>query len=145
MLRSRWNPACLLLVLAAALPSCVLSSISFGDKLRTATSAEAIVPGLTSRAEVLQLLGPPEEFSQPTPLLGLRAWDPQEQRVLKERDVFHRRTWTWIREQREDQLLWIPLPFVWANTEHDADRIMVTFDKRGLVTAVGFEFMDGTR
>jgi outer membrane protein assembly factor BamE (lipoprotein component of BamABCDE complex) len=130
------------LLVALALPGCVFSSITFGSELPGDDAVAAIVPGTTKFQDVLHLLGPPEEYAQPTPYLGLRAWDPQEQRVLEERDVFRRRSWLWIRERRTDDIFWIPLLFTWVDTEHQADRIVVTFDTKGVVTAVGMQDME---
>jgi len=130
------------LLLALSLPGCLFSSITFGSELPDDQAVAAIEPGRTHFQQVLQLLGPPEEYAQPTPFLGLRAWDPQEQRVLEERDVFRRRNWLWIRERRTDEIIWIPLLFTWVDTDHQADRILVTFDSKGIVTAVGKQDME---
>jgi len=129
-------------MLLLLLPGCVFSSITFGSELASDDAVAAIEPGRTQFQQVLHLLGPPEEYAQPTPYLGLRAWDPQEQRVLEERDVFRRRSWLWIRERRRDNIFWIPLLFTWLDTDHQADRIVVTFDTKGVVTAVGRQDME---
>lgn len=143
MARSWWIPnlsarhGLFLPLIAMLLPGCVLSGISFGNELPDVASVMAIEPGRTTCEQVLDLLGPPEEYAQPTPYLGLRAWDAQEQRVLVERDILSRRTWTWIRERRTDHMILIPFLFTWLEADHRADRIVVIFDDRGIVTAVG--------
>ena len=99
MARSWWSPnlsardELFLVLVVMLLPGCVLSGISFGNELPAVASMMAIEPGRTTCEQVLDLLGPPEEYAQPTPFFNRpRAWDPQMQRVLEERDLFRRRT-----------------------------------------------------
>jgi outer membrane protein assembly factor BamE (lipoprotein component of BamABCDE complex) len=126
-----------LALVALLLPGCAMGRLTFDDGVPDGPSVAAIKPGHTTRQQVLHLLGPPEEYAQPVSLFGLRAWDPQQQRVFTEHDVFRRRTWTWLRETRSDLAVGIPLLFTWIDTDHQAERVVVTFDQWGVVTAVG--------
>lgn len=128
----------LLLAAAAALGGCIVADTSFGAAPSAAALAE-VRPGVTTRAELLALLGPPEEYVSPGAGTGLRAHDPQGQRVLEERDLFGRRTLTWVHERRSDRAFVIPILFTRWVTTHHAGRVTALLDERGVVEALGVE------
>jgi hypothetical protein len=137
-LAPRALPACV--ALALLLPGCyALHRSTLGNTIPSAQALAALEPGRTTREQVLQLLGPPDEFSQPALFSELSVADSRDARVFEERDVFGRAAFTWVREQRDDRawLLW-PL-YVHLNTETRIDRLKVLFDDRDVVAAVGCE------
>jgi len=123
-----WQPGCL-----------VLGRASVGEPLPGPGAVAAVEAGRTTRAQVLQLLGPPDEFRQPELAAALPAAASQATRVLEERDVFHRASFTWVRSRRADRvwLLW-PL-FTHVDTATRVDRLTVLFDEQDVVTALGVE------
>ncbi len=125
----------LLVVLAVA---CVSVDARFGHA-PPAGALAAVRPGATTRAELLDLLGPPEEYVGPGLHLGLRAHDPQAQRVLEERDLFGRETLTWLLERRADRALVVPVLFTHWTTTHRTQRVTALLDAHGVVQALGVQ------
>ncbi len=129
--------------LAGASAACQLSVTRFGAPLPDASRLAGIEPGRTTTAEVLALLGPPEEFRAPGFADGAREWDVPTERVHVEHDLVARRHWTWIDERRIDRefsfLPRVARLFSWDSQEHRAGRVVVMFDEAGIVTAVGVE------
>ncbi len=130
--RRRWLSGLVCVLVSAG---CVTMQTDYG---RPVPDPGGISPGVTSRAEVLARLGPPEEFEQPTPFRG-RSFDPQATRVFDERDLFDRRSYTWVAERRRDRYL-ILIPFLTLygrfHTDHRSDRLMITFDENDRVRDV---------
>lgn len=113
--------------------------MTFGRPVPDAEGPHGIVPGVSTRADVLALWGPPEEFVMPLPAGRRRAVDPAAQRIVEERDLLGRRVFTYIYEERDDDMLLI-VPFVmlfhiWW-THHTIDRTLVFFDDAGRVEHV---------
>lgn len=123
---------------AAALAGCVQVDATFG-RMPGPEALAAVRPGLTTRAELLDLLGPPEEYAGPGADLGLRAHDPQEARVLDERDLFGREVLTWVLELRRDRAFIVPLLYSHWTTSHRTGRVTALLDGRGVVAALGVE------
>lgn len=130
-----------LLLLAVVLwaPGCVTAHMTFGRPLAEPAVVARIEPGVTTRAELLDWLGPPDELLSPMPTERARIDDPVVRRVLVERDLFRRRLLTWEYERREDAML-ILFPYVnlfthWR-TWHDRDRLLVELDGAGVVSHV---------
>jgi hypothetical protein len=128
----------LLSLAAAALAGCVAVDSSFGHA-PGAAALGAVRPGVTTRAELIALLGPPEEYAGPGADRGLRAHDPQELRVLEERDLFGRQVLSWVRERRSDRAFIVPILFTHWTTTHRTERVTALLDDRGVVTALGVE------
>ncbi len=128
------------LLLALLAPGCVSFAMTFGRAVPDDALLARIEPGRSTRADVLALLGPPEDYLMPLPTGRFRSDDPAERRIREERDLFGRRASTWTREVREDRLLLI-VPYVmlfhWLGTTHRVDRVLVTFDEQGRVEHVG--------
>lgn len=122
----------------AALAGCVAVDATFGHA-PGAAALSAVRPGVTTRAELLALLGPSEEYAGPGADRGLRAHDPQELRVLEERDLFGRERLTWVRERRSDRAFVVPILFTWWTTTHRAERVTALLDARGVVVALGVD------
>jgi hypothetical protein len=127
-----------LLLLAALAGGCVSVDARFGHAPPAAALA-TVRPGSTTRAELLDLLGPPEEYVGPGLHLGLRAHDPQAQRVLEERDLFGREVLTWLLERRADRALVVPILFTHWTTTHRTQRVTALLDAQGVVQALGVQ------
>jgi hypothetical protein len=131
---------CAALAGALLLPGCyALTRATLGEPIPSEQELAAVEPGRTTRAEVLALLGPPDEYSQPVLLAGLSAADSRTVRVLDEHDLFGRDAFTWVRERRDDRA-WLAWPvFAHLRRETRIDRLKVLFDGDGVVSAVGCE------
>ena len=132
------RPPWALLVAVCVLPECVVMRIEYGEPLRTPLGVE---PGVTTTAELMDLLGPPEEYSAPRPW-SANAANPQATRVDSERDLFGRRVYTWVHETRRDKA-WLILPILTVfshwRTDHEIEQITAIFDDDGIVTGIGVE------
>ena len=131
----------LLLLLVGGLPACLVVHTNYGDPIASDAEVEALVVGVTTRRQVLDALGPPEEYRQPMPWVG-RHYDPQRQRVSRERDIFDRRRYTYLQERRKDRLILV-LPvltlFSSYRIDHQADRMLIWFDENDRVSAVSHQ------
>lgn len=100
----------------------------------------SIQAGTTTRSEVLQRLGPPEEFRQPSPFDRARPTSPQRRRILEGGEVFIRDSYTYASECytiRTFGLLPVgPSLFriSWRNSREDRWRL--EFDEDDVVRAV---------
>ena len=127
-----------MLAAAAVFAGCVQVEAVFG-RLPAPEMLASVRPGLTTRDELLDLLGPPEEYAGPGAHLGLRAHDPQQARVLDERDLFGREALTWVIERRSDRAFIVPILFTRWTTRHATGRATALLDERGVVAAWGVE------
>ena len=59
----------------------------------------SVQEGVTTRSEVLERLGPPEEFRQPSPFDQARPTSPQRRRILEGGEVFIRDFFTYASER----------------------------------------------
>ena len=103
-------------------------------------SFAAIQPGLTTRAEVLKALGPPEEVRQPALGEDLRRSDPRRLRLLAAGEVFGDGAWTWATERRSERIVGLlPVGLVLFRVRHSRSlerRWRIEFDAEGLVRSV---------
>jgi len=135
---ARAAAALLAATLMAALPGClVLDTLALGNPLPAPDAVASVQPGVTTRQEVLHLLGPPDEYRQPSLPALLSSADSQEQRVQSEHEIFDRRVFTWVHEINRDRL-WLLWPlYTNVRTDVRVERIVVLFDEHGVVSAVG--------
>ena len=100
----------------------------------------AIQPGLTTRAEVLEALGPPEEVRQPALGEEMRRRDPRQLRLLAAGEVFDDAAWTWAAERRSERivgLLPVGLVLFRVRDSRSMDRRWrIEFDADGIVRSV---------
>jgi hypothetical protein len=100
----------------------------------------SIQPGLTTRAEVLEVLGPPEEVRQPALGEELRRSDPRRLRLLEAGEVFDESAWTWAAERRSERIFGLlpvgPVLFRLRDSRSTERRWRVEFDARGIVRSV---------
>ncbi len=121
-------------------PGCyALVRANLGDAIPPEHAVAAVQPGRTTRAEVLALLGPPDEYGQPTLFSELSTADSRAIRVFEEHDVFGRAAFTWVREQRDDRFWFFWPVYLNIDTETRIDRLKVLFDADDIVSAVGCE------
>jgi hypothetical protein len=128
-------------VLAAGLlvAGCIELQLDF-QRVPSEASFRSIHPGLTTRAEVLDVLGPPEEVRQPAFGEGLRRRDPRRLRLLEAGDVFDESAWTWAAERRSERIVGLlpvgPVLFRHRDSRSLESRWRVEFDARGIVRSV---------
>lgn len=100
----------------------------------------AIEPGVTTRAEVIRRLGPPEEMRRLSPFERARGSTPQERRVLEAGEVFGREVYTWASETRTIESFGLlpvgPALFRVTWNRSRERRLHVAFDEGGVVRAV---------
>ena len=95
--------------------------------------------GVTTRAEVLARLGPPEEFRRPSYAEAIRASTPQQRAILEGGRVFGRNVFTYASEHRRIRVFEIPpiLPFLhWEHGSATEERWRIAFDENGVVESV---------
>jgi len=128
-----------ILLSSLLLPGCVVFTARFGAPLPGAAAVAALQPGVTTRAEAVALLGPPEEYRTPRDFEAFRSQDVRRLMVRVERDALHRRRLTWIEERRVTRGFWLlpgfPLLHLW-DTGFEVDTLVVLFDERERVEAV---------
>jgi hypothetical protein len=134
---------------AALACGCTQIDTTYGQTPPSAAALAGVTEGLTTEAEVIARLGPPEEYLQPLALPLGRADEGARRRVDDERDLFGRRVLTWACEVRTDRefavLPRLPLlgdlltVFRVTHTTHTSERLVILVDERGLVEAVGRE------
>lgn len=88
-----WRSAAIALALAGT-AGCTTIELDFGQLPPTRALA-SVEPGVTTRAEVLRRLGPPEEYRRPGLLDQIRITSPQRRRVLEEHQIFARDAYTY--------------------------------------------------
>lgn len=100
----------------------------------------SVRPGLTTRAEVLRLLGPPEEMRRPAAFERARRETPQSRRVLEARDVFGRESYTYASAHRDIDVFGLlpvgPSIFRVAWLRTTEDRWRIEFDENDVVRSV---------
>jgi outer membrane protein assembly factor BamE (lipoprotein component of BamABCDE complex) len=111
-----------LLCLATLGAACVLTQTTDGTPL-VPTAVERIVPGESTRADVMRLLGTPDEI-----VYSNREHDP-----LFERAFRYRRT-------RRKTTFFTLILFSASNSDRNNDHVVVFFDDRGVVADVGTRF-----
>jgi hypothetical protein len=69
------------------------------QRLPTPAALASIQAGVTTRSEVLQRLGPPEELRRPAPFERGRITSPQRRRILESGDLFGSDSYTYASER----------------------------------------------
>ena len=137
------------LAVAAAF-GCTALEINY-QRLPAPEALESIQEGVTTRSEVLQRLGPPEEFRQPSPFDRARPTSPQRRRILEGGEVFIQDIYTYASERyRVETFGLLPVgPSLfrvsWRNSREDRWRL--EFDENDVVHSVSHvdETMDDDR
>jgi len=100
----------------------------------------SIQPGVTTRAEVLRRLGPPDEVRQPAPGEAARRLDSRERRIIEAGEIFDNTVWTWATEERSERIVGL-LPvlvvlFRVRNSQSLEERWRIEFDESGVVRTI---------
>lgn len=110
---------------------------------QSAPSAErvaAIVPGATTRSEVLRTLGPPEEMRRPAPFEGLQLSNPSRRKLIEAADWFGRDAWTWASVHLRNRTVGLlpvgPALFRVRWSESFEERVRIEFDAEDRVRSV---------
>lgn len=124
------------IALALALSGCLSMSASseIGPRISPDVLAE-ITPGKTTRAEVLESLGPPSEFLAPE--VGTALGD-EEARLSGSIQIGNRahRVLTWQHDRLRARGRWW-LVYLWSEARIDSDVLMIIFDEDDLVSSAG--------
>ena len=126
-------------VAVAAVCGCTTLEIDY-QRLPAPEALGSIQEGITTRSEVLQRLGPPEEFRQPSPFDQARPTSPQRRRILEGREVFIRDSYTYASERYTVEtfgLLPVGIALFrvsWKNSREDRWRL--EFDENDVVHTV---------
>jgi hypothetical protein len=126
-------------LVAAALCACTNVRLDF-QELPPAEALRSIQPGVTTRTQVLERLGPPEEVRRPTTLERARVTMVQSRGVLEAGDVFGRGAFTYASGHRSIDVFGI-LPIAvsvfrvtWSHSTEERWRI--EFDEAEVVRSV---------
>jgi hypothetical protein len=123
----------------AALLGCTTLEINY-QGLPAPEAFASIREGITTRSEVLQRLGPPEEFRQPSPFDRARLSSPQRRRILEGGEVFVQDIYTYASERyRIETFGLLPVGVslfrvTWRNSREDRWRL--EFDENDVVRTV---------
>ena len=134
----RYRSFGLSLAVAAAF-GCTTLEINY-QRLPAPEALESIQEGITTRSEVLQRLGPPEEFRQPSPFDRARATSPQRRRILEGGEVFIQDIYTYASERyRVETFGLLPVGVslfraTWRSSREDRWRL--DFDENDVVQTV---------
>ena len=86
-------------LLAALSVGCATTQLDH-HLLPPAEALQSIEAGVTTRSEVLQRLGPPEEMRRPANFDRARTTTPQHRRILEEGRLFDGRSYTYASARR---------------------------------------------
>lgn len=131
--------AALLALLLLGLPGCTVVNTRFGGPVPLDLELAQLTPGVTTRAEAVVLLGPPEEYRTPREVDRSRAEQVHRVQVVEERELLHRHRLTWIQERISSRsLVLLPILRLFRSSWriHAADRIVVIFDDEDRVEHV---------
>jgi hypothetical protein len=126
-------------VAVAALFGCTTLEINY-QGLPASDALESIQEGITTRSELLQRLGPPEEFRQPSPFDRSRPTSPQRRRILEGGEVFFGDVFTYASERHRIETIGL-LPvgvslFRLSWNRSREDRWRFEFDENDVVRSV---------
>ena len=126
-------------ITVAALCGCTTLEIRY-QRVPAREALASIQEGITTRSEVLQRLGPPEEFRQPSPFDRTRSTSPQRRRILEGGEVFIQDIYTYASERyRVGTFGLLPVGVslfrvTWRNSREDRWRL--EFDENDVVQTV---------
>lgn len=131
--------ALLALLICLATSACAVIELDF-QRLPPEDAFLQVQPGETNRSQVLELLGPPEEFRRPGAAEWPRRSSPWTYKILEGGDVFGRDVYTYARERRRDTRIGI-LPTTLTilrvkRVRSIEERWRIEFDQSGVVQSV---------
>jgi hypothetical protein len=122
--------ACLV---AAAICGCTTLELNF-QRLPPSEDLASVQPGVTTRSEVLQRLGPPEEFRRPAAFERARLTSLQRRQTLEAHQIFGRDA---RRTTRSFGILPAGIVLFRISRVHSAEvRWRIEFDEGDVVTSV---------
>jgi outer membrane protein assembly factor BamE (lipoprotein component of BamABCDE complex) len=124
------------LAIAVALPACFSVRGEFGNVIHP-SSVEAILPGVTTRAEVTALFGPPSAFFKPSLLDMIFGGQPETLDAPVVEDVY-----TYRHVETRTQLVMIPILYASVTAADRSTTLTVFFDSDGVVRYYGFRVDD---
>ena len=123
----------------AAACGCALVEIEY-QSLPSDDALSTVEPGTTTRSEVLQRLGPPDELRRPAPFEGLQLSNPNRRRILEAGDLFGRDAWTYAAIHRSSRTVGIlpvgPALFRVRWSRSLEDRVRIEFDEEDRVSSI---------
>jgi hypothetical protein len=126
-------------LLAVAICGCTTLQLDF-QRLPPSEELASVQPGVTTRSEVLQRLGPPEEFRRPSAFERARLTSLQERQTLEAHQIFGRDAYTYASARRTTRSFGIlPAGIVLFRISrvHSAEaRWRIEFDEGDVVTSV---------
>lgn len=127
------------LVAAVAVCGCATVEIDY-QSLPSEAAVAAVEPGKTTRSEVLERLGPPDELRRPAPFEGLQLSNPNRRRILEAGDLLGRGAWTWAATHRSSRTVGLlpvgPALFRVRWSSSLEERVRIEFDADDRVTSV---------
>ena len=132
--------ACFRLCVAlVAVCGCTTIELEY-QSLPAAEALESIQPGITSRSEVLERLGPPEEMRRPAPFERERPSSPQFRRIIEAEEIFGDGAYTYARERHTIRNFGLlptgPALFQISRRKSREDRWRLEFDESGVVRTI---------
>lgn len=128
-----------LLLLAWVWTGCATTQLDH-HLLPSAEALHEVVPGVTTRSEVLRRLGPPEEMRRPANFDRARTTTPQHRRVLEEGRLFDDRSYTYASARRSTVDLGLmpigPEILTISRTRSREERWFIEFDENDVVSSV---------
>ena len=114
-----------------------LQPTNYERPIPSAEAVDSIVPGVSTRAELVKRFGPPMEDRRPTVSDRGRGEIPALRQVYEEYDLLDRRIAIWEQELRRDYVFTIPILYRYWREVHETDRLFVLFDEDDVVEVVG--------
>ena len=128
-----------LLLVAAISFGCTTTQVDF-RQLPDAAALQSIHPGVTTRSQVLQRLGPPEELRRPSIFDRARMTTPQHRRILEGGQIFGDDAYTYASGRRHSSDVGIlpagPALLRFTSTRSQEERWRITFDADDVVDSV---------
>ena len=126
-------------VVAAVLFGCTTVEFDY-QRLPSPEALASIQRGITTRSEVLQRLGPPEELRRPAPFERAPLGSSQRRRILEGGDIFGRDAYTYASEQHAiESFGLLPVSVTLFRVSRRTaleDRWRIEFDENDVVRAV---------
>ncbi len=126
-------------VAAAVLFGCTTVELDY-QRLPSPEALASIRKGITTRSEVLQRLGPPEELRRPAPFERAPLGSSQRRRILEGGDIFGRDAYTYASEQHAiESFGLLPVSVTLFRVSRRTaleDRWRIEFDEKDVVRAV---------
>ncbi len=133
--RARGLKAAAIACMALCLAGCAIGRFAGGSQIAEARIAD-IKPGVTTRQEILEWFGPPQNYASPTLLNQiLRDWDATGGEPLTSYPFANILTYEFDRANLKGVLL---ILFNYIRVDSRSDRLVIFFDENERVKYYGF-------